>query len=289
MTNISLTHEPCDQTATSPSAWSAGRRDEAQSQTFRALAWSQEDSLDEPLRYTGEQDAPEADSHPTARIADVEARSGLRRSTLLFGIAGAFAAAAVGGLVFTVVGTGGIPTTTSPVVVQGGAIHPPAAAKTVATTAGSPAHAVAPPANTVTAMPAPAPPRPTRETTAPETTAPEATAPEVTAPVVGTPQPTPPGTSAPQPSPAVPAPPAAAPPVVSVPEATPQQVPHPVGPPTFHVPVAPESGMAPMPQPVVTPVIQVPLAPAASNPGITLKPGVTVPLVIPTFSIGPDH
>lgn len=294
-------------TGRTPSAWTAGRGDESQSDTFRALAWSQDDSIAEPLPYIGEEHpAPEADSPPKVLIGDdavpLSSRRH-RRSTLLYGIAAGFAAAAVGGLVLTVVDTNSMPTETFPVVLQpvqnasiprpngeagneavnragsqGGVIRPAVQAPAQTGPAGSPARVVPsagnnPPAannpptagNTPLPSVAPvtpdAPPPPAPEVKTPEFTIPEATTPEVAPPVL--------------------VPPVVKPPVVTLPEITPQQVPHPLGPIVFHVPVAPQVPLVPLPNPGV-PVS----APAVPDPGITLRPGVTVPPIIPAFSVG---
>jgi hypothetical protein len=300
----SAAHEPV--TGHTPNAWAAGRGDEFQSETFRALAWSQEDdSLAEPLPFMGDEySAPEA--APSAPR--------YRRAPLLLGLAAGFAATAIGGLVLTLVNTDSVPTTTAPVVLQpvqnasipqsngdagnqGGVFRPAAAAP--AKTAGSPARTVLPAANTppiAVSTPAPAvaaatqaAPPPAPEVKTPEVTVPEVATPEVSPPVLVPP----PVFSPPMVSPPVLVPPpVVSPPVISLPEVTPQPVPHPVGPPTFHVPVAPEGPMTlplphvgvPAPAAPIAPAA--PAAPAASNPVITLKPGVTLPQILPTFSGG---
>lgn len=322
MTSTATTRETSDPTAASPTAaaepvtgqtpigWSTGRDAQSQSATFRALAWSQDDdSLAEPLPYTGEEYCvPEVSSRPTVPITDADEPASApryRRSALIYGIAAGFAAAAIGGLVLTMVNTDGVPTTTTPVVIQpaNNAAIPqprgetgnqgvvvPSAYPAPVKAAGSPAHAIPPAANTpaipvnapaptVAAVTPAAPPPPAAEVTTPDVTAPEVTVPDVdAAPQVTTPEAAPPAGL----------PPVAKPPVVSLPQVTPQQVPHPVGPNVFHVPVAPEGPTAPIPNPAgsVPPVIPGPAAPAAPNQGITLKPRFDVPLISPTLTIG---
>lgn len=317
-----MTHETSEPTAAgptaacqpvtgrTPSAWSAGLEAESQSATFRALAWSQDDFLAEPLPYTGEEySVPEVSSPPAVPITDADEPASeprYRPSMLLYGIAAGFVAAAIGGLVLTVVNTDALPTTTSPVVIQpaknaaipqpGGesgsqGVVVPSAYPAPVKAAGSPAHTIPPVANTPADpvnAPAPtvapvtpaAPPPPAAEVTAPEVAAPAVTAPVVTAPEVRTPEVTP---AAPVPPPA-----GSPPPAVSLPEVTPQQVPHPMGPIDFHAPVASEGPFAPIPNPAgsVPPVFDLPAAPAAPNQGITLKSGFDVPLISPTLTIG---
>ena len=262
--SISTARHISDPTTASPKAWAVGREDEAQSATFRALAWSQaDDSLAEPLPYTGEEYQEHAAPEPCA--AEPPTATRYRRSTLLSGIGVGFAAAAIGGLLLTVVNTDDGPTAI-PVVVtqpatkivssqpvsatvnQGGPIRLSASARAV-----PPAVAPAvPPAVAQTPAsdaPAPAP----QALSTPEIPAPEA-APEAAAPGV-----TPPGAKPP-----VWVPPVITVPVVSVPEVTPQQVPHPVVQPDFHVPTLPD-------------------------PVITMKPGTTIPAVIPKLSFGAGH
>ena len=309
MVSISTTRQASDPTAASPSAWATGRGDGPQSETFRALAWSQEDdSLAEPLPYTGDEySVPEADSRPTVRIADAaEVSSGnrYRRSALLYGITAGFAAAAIGGLLFTVMNTDDGPATISTKVSQPATnvvnsqpnvetvpIRPsaPAPVKPAAAPAHVVSSAVAP--SRAFSAPAPAPqttfvPEAAASAAVPEAAVPEAAVPEAAAPEAPAPE---------APAPAAPAaatpeftPPGAKPPVW-VPPVTPQNVPHPVGPEPFHVPVAPEGPMT-LPIPhfgASAPAAPVaPAAPAVPNPVISLKPGVTIPPVIPVFSSG---
>lgn len=188
-------HEPV--TGHTPNAWAAGRGDEFQSETFRALAWSQEDdSLAEPLPYIGDESSVPEDAPSAPRY---------RRSTLLFGLAAGFAATAIGGLVLTLVNTDSVPTTPLPVVIQpaqnasfpqsngeagkqSGVVARSTAVVTAKTT-GSPARAVLPaantppiavstPAGTVAALTPAAPPPLAPEVKTPEVTVPEVTTPE---------------------------------------------------------------------------------------------------------------
>lgn len=292
--NRTVPHEP--RTGRTPTAWTADRGDGAQSETFRALAWSQdEDSVAEPLPYFGEEFD---ESTVPAAQRPAEPRRG--RSTLVFGIAAGFAAVAVGGLMVTLLNTGSVPTTTAPVVIQPAEKAVSAVStQSVRVTAPVPAPTAVParavPAAAVTAPPiavnAPAASvaavRPdAAKPAAPEVSAPEVSVPEVSVPEVSPPEVTP-QAQPPVAQPPVALPPVVTPPIVSLPEVTPQQVPHPVGPIVLHVPVAPEGPMIPMPHPggVLPPVIQVPAAPVVSDPGITLHPAVTVPPIIPTFSL----
>jgi len=295
-------HEPL--TGRIPTAWATSRDDESQSATFRALAWSQEDdSVAEPLPYIGEDyAASEAESLETVRNGEGAAgsRFGIRfsRPALLYGIAAGFAAFAVGGLLLTVVNADITPTTTSATVIQPvmSALSPqpnrPAAP--ARTAAAPPARAVPPVANaplpsnrprpvvdppvsTGTAITPDAPTVPTPEVplplgSEPQVATPPVATPPVATPLVATPPVATPPVATPEVTPAPPAPPA--PPIVSVPEVTPQPVPHPVGPIVIRVPK------------VSDPAIPAPAATAASNPGISLKPGVTIPVVIPTLSPG---
>jgi len=285
-------------TGRTPTAWATSRDDESQSATFRALAWSQEDdSIAECLPYIGEEFAvAELNSRQTVQFAEDAAGSlsapRFSRSALLSGIVAGFAAAAVGGLLLTVVNADITPPTTSPAVIQpaknavvsqpnggsahqGGPIRPLAPAPT--NTAAAPVRtggSAATPAPTAPALP-PASQGPS----APQVSAPEVTTPEVTVPTVETSQVATPQVATPQVEPPVlvapPELPAAIPsPIVSVPEVTPQPVPHPVGPIVLHVPT------------VSDPAIPALVAPAASNPVISLKPDVTIPVVIPRFPAG---
>jgi hypothetical protein len=306
MTSISLpretaairtaAHEPL--TGRIPTAWTTGRDDESQSATFRALAWSQEDdSVGEYLPYIGEEfTVSEADSRQTVHCAADAAGSvsapRYSRSVLLFGIVAGFAAAAVGGLLVAFVNADITPPTTSPTVIQpaknavvsqpnggsahqGGPIRPlaPAPTNTAAAPVRTGASAATP------APTAPALPPASQGPSAPQVPAPEVTTPEVTVPQVATPQISTPQVATPEvatPEVATPevAAPQVEPPIVSVPEVTPQPVPHPVGPIVLHVPT------------VSDPAIPALVAPAASNPVISLKPDVTIPVVIPSFPAG---
>ena len=311
MTSISLpretaairtaAHEPL--TGRIPTAWTTSRDDESQSATFRALAWSQDDdSVGEYLPYIGEEfTVSEADSRQTVHSAADAAGSvsapRYSRSVLLGGIVAGFAAAAVGGLLVAFVNADITPPTTSPAVIQpaknavvsqpnggsahqGGPIRPVAPAPT--NTAAAPVRTGASAATPAPAAPAlpPASQGPSApQVSAPEVTTPEVTVPQVTTPQIATPQVTTPQVTTPQvaaPEVATPevAAPQVQPPIVSVPEVTPQPVPHPVGPIVLHVPT------------VSDPAIPALVAPAASNPVISLKPDVTIPVVIPRFPAG---
>lgn len=129
-------------TGLAPTAWAAdaaGRAaaesasDGSPSATYRALAWSQDDDADEPVPYVGEEysspgygpgyeDAgypPPAMSGagPTVQLPPPDGAAGpagnpwYRRPPLLFGIAAALAAVAVGGLAVTLTSSDSTPTT----------------------------------------------------------------------------------------------------------------------------------------------------------------------------------
>jgi hypothetical protein len=289
-------HEPL--TGRIPTAWTTSRDDESQSATFRALAWSQDDdSVGEYLPYIGEEfTVSEADSRQTVHCAADAAGSvsapRYSRSVLLFGIVAGFAAAAVGGLLVAFVNADITPPTTSPTVIQpaknavvsqpnggsahqGGPIRPLAPAPT--NTAAAPVRtgaSAATPAPTAPALP-PASQGPSApQVPAPEVTTPEVTVPQVATPQIATPQVATPEVATPEVATPEVAAPQVEPPIVSVPEVTPQPVPHPVGPIVLHVPT------------VSDPAIPALVAPAASNPVISLKPDVTIPVVIPSFPAG---
>ena len=300
-------HEPL--TGRIPTAWTTGRDDESQSATFRALAWSQnDDSVAEPLPYIGEDyAAPEAESLETVRNGEgaVESPFGTRFSgpALAYGIAAGFAAAAVGGLLLTVVNADITPTTTSASVIQPvmsalspqpnrpaapartAAARPPRAVPPVANAplpSNRPRPVVDPPVSTGTAIAPDAPTVPTPEVPLPLGSEPQVATPPVATPPVETPQ-----VATPEVTPAPPAPPA--PPIVSIPEVTPQPVPHPVGPPVFVVPEVQDVRIS------LPPVISVPAAPAAPIPAglpvISLPAAAAVPTapVIPTPNLAARH
>ena len=286
-----VAHEP--RTGRTPNAWAAGRGDEFQSQTFRALAWSQEDdSLAEPLPYTGDAySVPEVDSRPTVRIADAAEPSPgnrYRRSTLLYGIAAGFAAAAIGGLLLTMVNTDDGPTTISTKVSQPATnvVNPQPNIETVpirssspapVKTGGAPAHVVSSAVAPSHALSAPAPAAQTPA--APEAAAPAVAEPEAAAPAVAEPEAAAPAAAAPAAAPVTEAPAAATPeftppqakPPVWVPPVIPQKVPYPLGP--LQVPTIPDP-------------VRVPPASNPSTPLLSLRPGLTVPPMIPPMSGG---
>lgn len=288
-------------TGRTPTAWATSRDDESQSATFRALAWSQEDdAADEYLPWIGEEyTVSEVDSRQAVQFAEEAAGSvsapRFSRSALLYGIIAGFAAASVGGLLLTVVNADIAPPTTSPTVIQ------PAENVVVSQPNGESAHQAGPirpfapaPTNAVASSTRPVPPAAISAPSAPALppasqlpSAPQASAPEVTAPEVTTPQVKPQVLVVPPELP-----PLVTSPIVSVPEVTPQPVPHPVGPIVIHVPTVSDPTHLPTPSgpihmpTVFDPAIPEPAAPAASNPGISLKPGVTIPVVIPTLSTG---
>ena len=292
-------HEP--HTGRTPTAWATSRDDESQSATFRALAWSQEDdSADEYLPWIGEEyTVSEVDSRQAVQFAEEAAGSvsapRFSRSALLYGIVAGFAAASVGGLLLTVVNADIAPPTTSPTVIQ------PAENVVVSQPNGESAHQAGPirpfapaPTNAVASSTRPVLPAAISAPSAPALppasqlpSAPQASAPEVTAPEVTTPQVKPQVLVVPPELP-----PLVTSPIVSVPEVTPQPVPHPVGPIVIHVPAVSDPTHLPTPSgpihmpTVFDPAIPEPAAPAASNPGISLTPGVTIPVVIPTLSTG---
>lgn len=283
-------------TARTPAAWATGSGDQAQSATFRALAWSQDDdSAAEPLPYTG------ADySGPSLSVStdseEPQSATRLRRSTLLCGIAAGFAAAAIGGLLLTVMNTQDTPDTTSVRVTQpvlSAAIpqskaEAPAQVRQIRSSAPTQANGPIPSARSVPPAvspqaPAAAPVPESQTPVAPVVAAPEAAeaaapeaavaaAPETAvASASADPEFTPPGTL----------PPVLTPPSVSLPEVTPQLVPHPVVPPTFHIPTTPQGGGT------LPPVNSVGASGAAG--GVTLNPVVTLPPMIPTLSAGGAH
>lgn len=285
-------------TGRASAAGAAGRGDESQSETFRALAWSQDnDAVAEPLPYLGGEH--EEFTVPGEETADRSAPPRYRRSTLLFGFAVGLTAAAVGGVVLTVMSADTVPARSLPVVihpaedglnaVNAESLQPilqtaPVPARAVSTAATTPPIAVAVPQHTATAItPDAAPPAPV--VTAPEAAPPVTVPPVVTPPIVSVPEVTP-MVSVPEVTPIVSVPEVT--PIVSVPEVTPQPVPHPVGPPLIHVPVSHDLPVVPLPDLGVSvpPIIQVPAAPGQSNPVITLHPVVTLPASIPVLSGG---
>ncbi|MBX5489446.1 MAG: Hsp70 family protein, partial [Mycolicibacterium hassiacum] len=109
-------------TSMAPSAWATGAAgDDAQSSTFRALAWSQDDSQEEPVPYTGEdytfdqtgaRPAMQFSHEEEAPPAEPEPLPFYKRPVVLFGAAAAAALLAIGGLTYTLTSSSG---STSPV------------------------------------------------------------------------------------------------------------------------------------------------------------------------------
>jgi len=302
MTSIAAARETSDPTAASPTttgepvtwrtrtAWSAGRGEQSQPETFRALAWSQgDDCLAEPLPYIGEEySAPEMDSRPMGRMADAPERAGtprLSRSDLLPLVAAGFAAAvATAGLVFAVVNSDGVPTTHSPVAIrpaqnsslpqprggnggQGEALRPAPADPTPAKTAGSPARAVPPAADDPpTRLNTPLPTVGVAKPEAPPPLATEMMAPRVPPPDVAAPEAAPPADE----------PPVLTPPVVPLPEIPALEEPHAMGPNVINAPALSGDPAAPIPDLAgsAPPVIQGPATPAGVDRGSTSSPQV---------------
>ena len=262
---------PCEPlTGFNRSAWAARPGDDAQSATFRALAWSDDDdSIAEPANCA----AGEPQPAPAPRY---------RRSALWYGIAAAVAGVAVGGLLFTVNQTPEIPTAIPVKVTQpaqnlvdaqpGGSTSssvPPASA------GGAPVRAALPvvPFETQVAPPRPAAvgPKPDSQQTsgAPEVVAPAPPAAEIPEPDV--------------PEPGVPEPEVTTPPLIlitspvpSIPDLTPdltlREIPRRAGPPVFRVPPAPAAGATP-------PVDAAPAAPVLPDSGVAL------PSILPTLAV----
>lgn len=264
---------PCEPlTGFNPSAWAARRGDDAQSATFRALAWSDDDnSIADPVSFAAEE--PRPTTAPT-----------YRRSEVWFGIAAAVAAVVIGGLLFTMRQTPDGPTAI-PVKVsqpaqnlvdaQPAAPLRPAAVgpKPDMQASGAPRAAVPEvvsplaPAAEVPAAEVPAAEVPTPEVMEPEVTAPEDTAGQDTAGQDTAGQDTAPPliliTS----------------PVPSIPDVTAQQIPRPAGPPVFPVPVVSAAEATP-------PLNVAPAAPVLPQPGLTAGSVPAVPPIIPTSAVG---
>lgn len=251
-----------------PAAWATGAAgraatesasDGAPSATFRALAWSHDDSADDdPLPYIGDDyTVPQFDSCPTVQIhGDVSETAGApkSRSPLLFGIAAAAAAVAVAGLALTLTNTIGTPRTTNVQITQ------PAQTKPV------------PPTNTPdrTATPAPFVPQPARAASPPAAPAPRPAAPT----------PPPVASSAPPVSAARPRVSAApeAPAAVTTPEITePEPVPPPVVEPPLVTGFLPPQPVIPFPDnPVIAPA-PVDDAPPAAPGWVHPQPAIPFP------------
>lgn len=274
-----------DATGRAPTWWVAQRGEDPRSETFRALAWSEDESIADPLPYGGEDYVvPQANS----------LTPWYRGTARLYVFAAGVAAVAFGGLVLS---SGGVDyaVTTTPVTVTQPATRAPESALDgeAANQVGvTPSMAPAPPMAPAVAPPQPvAPPARTRAdangvptaTTAPTTvvapspagaTVPDAATPEVTSPASPAPVDEPPAASAPVDEPPAASAPVDEPPLVSLPVVTPQPVPHPVGPaPDIHIPTEPAGS-----NPVVAgpPVISGLPSPGAAHPGITLPPHTVV-------------
>ncbi|MGI9164229.1 MAG: hypothetical protein ACR2JI_15100 [Mycobacterium sp.] len=249
------------------------------------MAWSQDDdSAAEPLQYTGEEH--QRYTEPEADPAESPSAARSHRATLLYGIVAGFAAAAVSGLLFTVMNNedalppmstnGSQPVTNfvnSQPEIETVPIRPssPAPLKTAAATArvvspvAVPSRAFAAPAPELQTSSASEPDVPAATAPLTDAPAPEVRAPAPAAPASAKPEFTPPGTKPP----------------VWVPPVTPQNVPHPVGPHTFdipdlHLPTGTDFG-------VIAPAT--PTAPAESDSVLTLNLGA-MPVVIPTLAAG---
>lgn len=194
-----------------PSAWAvnaardaAGESvsDGAQSATYRALAWSEDDSAAaEPLPYSGDGDAGDYGAGPELDAGfdegggyggGIEPQPWRKRSAVLFGLAAAAAATALLGaglLAFKLTSATGNPTeTTNEVTAPSAPVpispQPPPITKTVTgppAPAGPPPPPPAPPTTTATPIMTTTQPTTTAPTTQPTTTAPT-TQPTTTAP-----------------------------------------------------------------------------------------------------------
>lgn len=125
-------------TGLAPSAWASAPGDASPDATHRALAWSEDDDAGkEPVPYTGEDyvtpaNSPQAptSARPMVEFEPEHTDAGAvlvdetlpwyRRPPLLFGIAAAVAAMAVGGLALTLTGNDSSPTTTTTRVTKPG-------------------------------------------------------------------------------------------------------------------------------------------------------------------------
>lgn len=244
-------------TGSRPSAWATMRGDDAQSETFRALAWSDDDdSIAEPVSFA----AGEPQPAPAPRY---------RCSALWFGIAAAVAGVAVGGLLYTVNQTPEVPpeipvTVTPPAqnLVDAQPGGPTSSPVPPAGVGGAPVREVLPPVPLETQV---VPPRPAAVGPKPDTLtpgAPWAGAPEAVAPAppaaqipdVGIPD-----VEIPEPertSPEVISPPVIfiTSPVPSIPDLTIREIPRLAGPPVFRVPSDPAGAAT---QPVMHPYTSV--------------------------------
>lgn len=292
----------CREAATgrAPTWWVAQRGEDPRSETFRALAWSQDDSPADLLPYEGED--------YVVSQADTS-MPWYRGAARLYVIAAGVAAVAFGGLVLSTNGVENAVTTTPITVTQPATSAPEPALDGQATNrvGVTPSVAPAPPMAPAVAPPQPAaPPVRTRAdangvptaTIAPTTaaapspagaTVPDAATPEVTSPAAPASVDEPPAAPAPVDEPQAAPAPVDEPPLVSLPVVTPQAVPHPVGPPpVIHVPTEPAVS-----NPAVgRPDILNPPSPWADHPGITLPPHTVVipqlPVLIDT-PVVPGH
>jgi hypothetical protein len=155
-------------TSIAPTAWAAGAAgqaatesasDGAPSATYRALAWSEgDDATEEPVPYAGADyytgPPPPSDVRPAVEFERANAEPDedtllvagplpwYRRPPLLFGVAAALAAVAVGGLAVTLTSSDSAPTTTTTRVTKPGespatsALPPPPVTTTVTGTNG---------------------------------------------------------------------------------------------------------------------------------------------------------
>ena len=270
----------CREAATgrAPTWWTAQRGEDPRSETFRALAWSQDDSPADPLPYEGEDYVvPQADA----------SMPWYRGAARLYVIAAGAAAVAFGGLVLSTNGVENAVTTIPITVTQRPSIAPdPALDRQAADQVGA-AQSVAPVPPAAPPQPAAPPARVIRTDSndaAPATissTAVASSPAEDVVPDIAKPEVT--SVAAPAPVDGPPAAPSSVdePSLVSLPVVTPQPVPHPVGPPPdIHVPTEPAGS-----NPVVAgpPVISDQPSPWAAHPGITLPPHTVVIPQVPVL------
>lgn len=186
-------------TSLAPTAWAVGTAGQAATEsasdgspsaTYRALAWSQsEDAAEEPVPYVGEDyhvGTPPSGSGPVVEFDrgpvefedDAAVPAGplpwYRRPPLLFGIAAALAALAVGGLAVTLTGVDSTPTTTTTRVTKPGespsSPAPPPVPVTTTVTGSNGSTTVTTVTPTTTAAPTSSTAATTTTTTTPTTT-----------------------------------------------------------------------------------------------------------------------